>query len=342
MDASRLLTFVERNENPAVLATVVGVEGHAYRKAGAFMVFSGEGCVERLGSISPGCLESDLELRAPRVWDAAGPEVVEYDMRSTDDFSWGEAIGCGGKIEVLLEPVAGKLRDALLELGRRVGRGEEARLLRFREGGELRYVVASGLEGDGPEWFAATFAPSPRLVLFGAGLDVLPIAEAAGRAGFRIAVGDWREGLATKGRFPEAELAIGTPEEVASTLRVGASDYVLVCSHQFGRDRRFIEAVLPARPLYLGVIGSKARVRMLLGDGEPPSFVRAPAGLAIGADGPEEIAISIVAELIRMKRQGAAATQTGGMRREGGWHLLGGGAKQEDGGAEAIVRAVNG
>lgn len=342
METGRLLSFLERYEGPAVLATVVSVEGHAYRKAGASMLFYGEGDVERMGSVSPGCLENDLELRVPRIWSCSEAETVEYDMRSPDDFAWGEAIGCGGKVEVLLEPVSGPLREALREIGARVGRGERAALLRSRRGGKSGYRVGSAGEAAAADELASVFAPAPRLVLFGAGLDASPIAEAAGRVGFRIAVADWREELATQARFPGAELALGSPEAVAASLRIGPEDAVLVCSHQFGRDRRFIEAVLPVRPKYLGVIGSRARVRRLFGEGELPPFVSAPAGLSIGADGPEEIAISVVAELIQINRQGAQAPRAGGMHREGGRHLFGSRTKPENGETEAVARIVGG
>jgi len=344
MESDRILAFIAEGEREAVLATIVGVEGHAYRKTGASMLFYGKEGSGRIGSISPGCLESDLALRCDRVWASGEPEVAAYDMRDGDDFGWGEAVGCGGRIDVLLEPVSGPLRELLLEAAARVARGERATLLRHRGGERPRYELAAGEAAADCAFgaFAVTFAPRPRLVLFGAGLDAAPIVSLAQRAGFRVVVVDWRENAAVPGRFPGADVFVGTPEEAAERLAVGADDYAVVCSHQFGRDRRFIDAMLRARPKYLGVVGSKSRIRALFDGKEAPSFVRAPIGLPIGAEGPEEIAIAIAAELVWVKRQGAGAPNEGGERHEGSRHLFGSGFEPQDGAAEAAAGAVRG
>ncbi|HZG83973.1 XdhC family protein [Paenibacillus sp.] len=342
MESDRILAFIAEEEREAVLATIVGVEGHAYRKTGASMLFYGKEGAGRIGSISPGCLESDLALRCGRVWETGEPEVVEYDMRDGDDFGWGEAIGCGGRIDVLLEPVSGPLRELLLEAAKRVARGERTTLLRHRGEERPRYELAAGEAAADGGAFAVVFAPRPRLVLFGAGLDAAPIASLARLAGFRVVVVDWRENAAVPERFPGADVFVGSPEEAAERLAVGPGDYAVVCSHQFTRDQRFIDAMLRARPQYLGVVGSKSRIRALFDGREPPSFVRAPIGLAIGAEGPEEIAIAIAAELVWAKRRGAEAPNEGGERHEGGRHLFGGGLEPTDGAAEAAAGVVRG
>ncbi|TLS52730.1 XdhC family protein [Paenibacillus antri] len=340
MDPERLLSFVGGWNGVAVLATIVETKGHAYRKSGAAMLFYGEGGAGRLGSISPGCLEGDLELRAESVWRSGKPEVAEYDMLRQDDLGFGEAVGCGGKITVLLEPVRGAFRSLLLEADKYVKQGETVTLLRGRGEERPRYELIRGLAvTEDPNAFAVAFAPRPRLVLFGAGLDVVPIASVAERIGFRIAVIDWRKNAAVASRFPHAELVVGTPEEAAARLAVDERDYVVVCSHSFRRDRSFIRAMLGAKPRYLGVVGSAARIRSLFGDEEPPAFVRAPAGLPIGADGPEEIAVAIAAEIIQARRAGESAPRKGVTGNEGGRDLFSGGTEQANGASEAFPGA---
>ena len=90
-----------RIANPAVLATVVRVEGSAYRRPGARMLIESDGTA--VGMVSGGCLETDLAERARDVLEAGSPRTVVYDMRSPDDIVWGLGLGCDGEVRVLLE-----------------------------------------------------------------------------------------------------------------------------------------------------------------------------------------------------------------------------------------------
>ncbi|WP_310550820.1 XdhC family protein [Paenibacillus glufosinatiresistens] len=319
MSIAAVVKRLHRAAEPAMLATLIATEGHSYRKAGAVMLFQGE---ESVGTLSPGCLESDLKLRLPALWASGLPETVEYNMTSPDDFSWGEATGCGGKIRIVLEPVSGTLRELLLEAGEALEAGKSATLLRTRSGRGYSYrldVSEPGGEAERPlrgrldeERFATVFEPEPRLVLFGAGHDAGPIAELAVRSGFRLAVADWREG-SLQSPFPAEQRIICPPREAARRLDIGPGDYVLICSHQFQRDREFLERLLPLEPAYIGIIGSQARIGLLTEGLPVPSSLHAPAGLAIGSEGPEEIAVSIAAELIAVRRRNGR--RTGGRLR---------------------------
>ncbi|KAA8745270.1 XdhC family protein [Paenibacillus sp. UASWS1643] len=108
------LCAITARETRCVLATAIKVEGHAYRKQGVSMLLTEDG--KMYGSISPGCLESDLQARVSHVLDTKQMEFAEYDMRPEDDLSWGETIGCGGLVVVLLEPVCGELRYTLQKM----------------------------------------------------------------------------------------------------------------------------------------------------------------------------------------------------------------------------------
>lgn len=334
----------DEGTRPAVLATVVGAEGHAYRKPGAAMLLYGDG--GRAGTISPGCLESDLAARISALLAEGRSELIRYNMRPEEDAVWGEAVGCGGLVDVLLEPLLGAAAAALAELAGRLRRGERATLLRYRTGAEVAYEVNDGRGGAAAQFapdlhgwagrellLTQRLAPRPRLLLFGAGYDAEPVVRQAQALGYRVTVVDWRPQLLAPERFPGAGLLAGQPEAALATLRVGRGDYVLVMGHQLRQDRALIEALLPLRPAYVGVIGSARRIALLFAGLPMPSFVRAPVGLDIGAEGPEEIAVSIAAELVAIRRSGGAGERYDRAERHG--HFFGGGAQSEDGRAEA-------
>lgn len=345
MEACELVEHWMTDAAPALLATVIGVEGHAYRKPGAMMLLYADG--RKRGTISPGCLESDLLERMPELLEAGRCEIVRYNMNPEADAIWGEAVGCGGIVDVLLEPLDGAAADALRELGVRLRTGAGASLLRYRQGAGIAYEIRGSQAADAAAaaalprsdrsaglLFAQSIAPRPRLLLFGAGYDAEPVARIASALGFRVTVADWRPGLLSRERFPGLELLCGSPAEIAASLGMGPADYAVVMGHQLQRDRALIEALLSVKPAYVGVIGSSRRIAHLF-DGLPmPPFVHAPVGLPIGAEGPEEIAISVAAELIAIRRK----SKGGGVdeRVEYRGYLPGGRSERPDGPAEAV------
>jgi xanthine dehydrogenase accessory factor len=303
------------------------------------------------------------------VWRKGLPEHVEYDMLSPEDFSWGEAVGCGGRIQIVLEPVCGELRRMLTEIYGRMEAGETLLLLREAAVSGYRYSVeaytgepqaparrrngglqpvslltepvpaASPLQNPMP--FRTLLQPKPRLMIFGGGDDILPVAELAARSGFRIAVADWREG-SLRHAFPGAQRVICPPDEAVSRLGIGTEDYVLICSHQARRDRSFLESLLPAAPRYIGILGSRKRISLLMEGIEAPASLHAPVGLAIGAEGPEEIAVSIVAEMIQIRRAAMTVLPKGAESDESSRYLSGSRPEQTDGSFQNVSEAVAG
>jgi xanthine dehydrogenase accessory factor len=309
MEAYDILQAVENCEQSAVLATVIHVEGHAYRKQGAMMLLLTDGSL--YGSISPGCLEADLLGYVPLVEASQKPQMIEYDMRPADDFGWGETIGCGGLIRILLEPVTGELLVHLLTAKAAVDRGEVVQLTRsFTEGYSHTQYKLCGIDKAAStsedkslsNVYVYTFKPKPRVIVFGANQDAIPLAGLAVSSGFRVVVADWRDAYCTEERFPGAQTVVAFPGELVEKLRLTSSDYVVVMSHQFDKDAEFVRGAMNSRLRYLGIMGSRSRSERLLDGVEPPKWVHYPVGLNIGSEGPIENAISIVAELIRIKR----------------------------------------
>ncbi len=116
---SRARELRQRGES-AVLATVVAVEGSAYRREGARMLIESDGRLT--GVLSGGCLENDLAERAAAVLASGNPALATYDLRAPDEILWGLGLGCGGKITLLLQPLSGASRRALSTRAVRAGR----------------------------------------------------------------------------------------------------------------------------------------------------------------------------------------------------------------------------
>ncbi|WNG42498.1 xanthine dehydrogenase accessory protein XdhC [Archangium violaceum] len=150
----------------------------------------------------------------------------------------------------------------------------------------------------------------PRLTVFGAGHVALELASLAHRVGFRVTVVDARPEWANPERFPDCELLVKDPADHARALPGGPEHYFCVTTHDHPLDQAVVEALLDKSSAYLGVIGSRRkaeRFRMRLraaGFTEPAvERLRSPMGVDIGALTPQEIAVSIVGELIQVRRQ---------------------------------------
>lgn len=166
--------------------------------------------------------------------------------------------------------------------------------------------------GGAMEAFVEPFLPPERLILFGAGHVGAATAMAAAPLGFEITVVDAREEWLVASRFPPgADLVLAEPDAALDRLPLGPRTAALVVTHAHALDQRLVEALLPRDLLWLGLIGSRAKVarfrlRLEAAGMDPALFARlqGPVGLDLGAETPEEIAVSVVAELI-WRRRGA-------------------------------------
>lgn len=351
MDMAELCVHAANGGERKVLVTAVYVEGHAYRKEGASMLLGEEGGV--WGSISPGCIEEDLRERVREVLSTGKIAKVPYDMRPADDLSWGEHVGCGGLMHLVLEPVVQQLKMAMETMVDLFGKGHHVILTRtydwLAEHAEYRLDIAGATFADGsdatgnsaslaavhadnnhelmlahverepwPTSYVRTYRPQPRLVIFGAGPDAEPVCKLALATGFRVVMADWRTARLTVENFAGAELIHGFPQELLhGQIRILETDYVLLMSHQYQRERELLELLAGSSCAYIGIMGTKGRSARLL-EGLPTFMnLHTPVGLPIGSDGPEEIAVSILAELIAIRR-GKAKPQSQPLKE--GWY----------------------
>ena len=168
--------------------------------------------------------------------------------------------------------------------------------------------------GGRMEIFVEPIIPSPRLWLLGAGHVAKPTASLARSVGFEVHVQDDREDLLTAERFPGCQLGLGDPSEALRKAELGPADWVLIMTHDHQLDEAALAATAGKNASYVGLVGSKRKVFRLVervrarknGD-FPLDRVFAPVGLDIGAVSPEEIAVSIVAELVALRHGRPAA-----------------------------------
>jgi xanthine dehydrogenase accessory factor len=167
--------------------------------------------------------------------------------------------------------------------------------------------------GGRMEIFIEPIQGAPRLHIFGAGHVACATAPLARSVGFEVRVIDEREELNTPERFPGCTLELRDPATVLKMAALGDSDWVLIVTHDHRLDEELLELCLQQRPRYLGLVGSRRkllRITQRLQQRDPSlAFERlhSPVGLDLGAVGPEEIAVSITAELIAVKRGKVAA-----------------------------------
>jgi xanthine/CO dehydrogenase XdhC/CoxF family maturation factor len=149
----------------------------------------------------------------------------------------------------------------------------------------------------------APLRPIPKLLVLGAGLDAVPLAALAAEVGWLVTVADHRPAYIERGGFERAErVRLVEPDDLARVIALEEFDAIVVMSHHLATDRKYLAQLAHVETPYLGVLGPRARRDRLLADlaDSAPKLLarlRGPVGLDIGADSPESIALSIIAEL---------------------------------------------
>ena len=300
--------LLANDAQPAVLATLVRVEGSSYRRPGARLLVRADG--SRLGSISGGCLEEDVMARAATVQATGKADAVVYDTTSENDLVWGVGLGCHGVVRVLLENIAPPPAWAAALAQNFARRRPTALSVVHGDGDESNWgtrLAAPGDCADPERLFSELVAPPTALTIFGAGDDAQPLARLARALGWQITIADPRAAFATAARFPEADaLVVARADELVAKVAPGPDTLAVVMTHHYVHDVPLLRDLL-ARPLaYLGLLGPKKRAEKILADlaaqgvAIPPAArtrLHAPVGLDLGADSPEQVALSMLAEM---------------------------------------------
>lgn len=338
-----------RNEKRVAMATLVATRGTSPKREGAKMWIGEAGRI--LGSVTiGGCVDARVIAESEQVLSSFKPQLVE--MRLGDEDAWEMGFSCAGDLDVLIEPIdltnpVGNLLDLYRAVRAAADHGEHAVLvtslkdtaakLLILEGGEISGTLGTpeldreaqriALDlvrkrtsctvslADSTPVFFEVHGPPPTLIVFGAGHVAMPLISLAHDLGLKTVVVDGRPRFATRERFPDVdELLIGIPSEIAETLSYTSSTFVVLTAHDYKYDLPVLKVVLPAKPGYVGLLGSKRRgkaIKEFLKDGGMDQSLlgqlHVPTGLDIGADTAPEIALSILAEAVAIKSGRQAA-----------------------------------
>ncbi len=294
-----------------VLATVINTKGSTPREVGAKMFISADG--KTLGTIGGGAGEAKVYQQALQLLKTGKKQFVEVDLSGVPQ---RETQGvCGGTMQILLElwsgfeslNLANQIIDALTS-------GNSATIITPFNTDEKPYLlqeieVIASLHSTA---LIETLLPPPTLLIIGAGHIGVSLAQVAKIAGFQVIVQDDRPDFATQERFSDASLVLAKSiTSIQEILNKNTNLYVALVTRGYLQDLAALRLLSNYQLPYIGMIGSNKRVntvyKILQDEGYSNEFLNqiyAPIGLDIGALTPEEIAVSICAELIKVRRGG--------------------------------------
>lgn len=323
-----ILSILERwtGEGQAVaVGSVIERVGSAPRDPGAALAVSASG--EVAGSVTGGCVEPAVIREATEVLNGSPGRICRYGLTDDDGFDVG--LSCGGTIAVAVYPLDRELVRPLAEAVENDSPVAVTVRLAEQRFGEQRLVSGDGIANgdpieaaarsllkigesgvveaaDGELVFVESYARRPDLYLFGASDHVAAVATVGRFLGYRVTICDPRATFMTRERFPDAdELAIEWPDRFLKTAPIDARTAICMLTHDLKFDVPALKRVLASNAGYIGAIGSEktrterdARLRDEgVGDADL-ARLHAPIGIQIGARTPEEVAVTIAAQLI--------------------------------------------
>lgn len=262
--------FQRRRGEPLALATLVRASGSSYRRAGARMLVASDGSV--VGSLSAGCLEDEVASVAREVICSGEPRLLKFDTR--------RRFGCNGSIEIFVERVQQELLPALRHHVERRSACIVETVFEANErdrGSRLLTESESAVEGA----LVQCIEPVIRLLIIGTGPDSAALSRQGELVGWEVIV-------------------VASINELR--IEPDARTAAVVATHNYGRDCAALRHLFPLGLRYLGAVGPRRRRDELVSDvldsgATVRSALFAPAGLHLGAESPEEIALSIAAEI---------------------------------------------
>ena len=311
--------FRERmGSEKAVLASVVALEGSSYRRPGVRMLLWENG--DMIGAVSGGCVEKEIQRQAMQVFEEGVPKMMSYDGRYR--------LGCEGLIYILLEPFepgtnALDAFDQVIQERKEFGMisnfgGLEdigAPMGTFLKLGDVSYPLRQDFNlQEGTKTYKQRFAPCFRMVIVGGEHDAVTLCEITARLGWEVHVVTHPTDDKTRDHFPGAESFHGLLAEDIETVGIDEQTAVVLMTHSFSRDLGYLLGLKGMKPAYLGVLGPKKRREKLFDavieqypeiDTNFLDGVYGPAGLDLGAETPQEIAISILSEILAVIRKQA-------------------------------------
>jgi len=283
------------------MVVLTHVKGSAFRRPGAKLLIRSDGSMT--GNISGGCLENDLRERAMECITSGQQKTVHYNTGSDEDVIWGLGLGCDGELDLLVVPILDTSWIAAVLA--HMNRFEPLSLLWKVSNApacapEIR-IHTDETSSASPDSFLDQLEPPPDFIIAGAGDDAISLVELAVMNGFRVTVVDHRSGYLSTDRFPKASAILNVrPEQAAGKIPIGPRTMVVIKNHALEMDKKWAAFIDASPALYIGILGPtkrciKVREHMTSGNLDR---VYGPAGLDTGAEGAEQIATSIIAEML--------------------------------------------
>ncbi|MEZ4768617.1 MAG: XdhC/CoxI family protein [Caldilineales bacterium] len=312
--------------------------GFRPRPVGAKIAATGDGRFS--GSVSAGCVEGAVLEQCAGVIQSGQPRLLTFGV--ADEEAWGVGLACGGTIRVYVEPFSA-WEPVFASLVERLEANKPLAIVTALDGPAGKLLVApdgqtvgpldlgshtaaavsaaqeklnSGRGGtvqlsDGRTVFVEVYPKVARLIIVGAVHIAVPLIDLARTLGYYTIIVDPRQAFATRERFPRAdEIVNGWPEDVLPGMELDDSAHIVVLTHDPKIDDPAMQASLPSAARYVGALGSRRtnqqRRERLLAAGisqETLARLHAPIGLPLGGRSPEEIALSILAEIVQVRNK---------------------------------------
>ena len=318
MNVWRAAADLARSGASGAIATVARVRGSTPVPSGTKMLVGEAGRL--IGSVGGGCVEADVIGAALEAQARRQPAMMTHHLNA--DLAGDLGLSCGGTVDIFVEPVVSD--DAYVRV-LEAAAGAESGVVRTAvtwDGAAGPVKTFESLAPDAPRGEPATLTKdgrfvieriitAPRVFVFGAGHVGAAIGRVAAAAGFRVVMIDDRAEYADAARFEHGiGVLVGDADAALARYTLSAADAVVIATRGHRNDALILERVATSPAGYVGLLGSRRKkavvTKGLTTAGVPAKAlkrVRVPVGLAIGAVTPEEIAVSVVAELITWRRK---------------------------------------
>jgi xanthine/CO dehydrogenase XdhC/CoxF family maturation factor len=314
---SQILSLWEPNKDQLdwVLGTVIDTKGPSYRNTGAMIMINSLG--HSYGLLSGGCLEADIVQHARKVMQHGKPKQITYDALD-EDSAWLLGIGCGGKVEILLQPI--HQHNHYQQLDKVLGFLQHSQsccyTLDLQNNHNPNNSISPTAQQITTGHLQITINPDPTLVIFGGGLDAIPVVNMAHEMGWRTHLIDHRVTHARAHQFKQVNsIHRLKPADILSKLQqpiasdeyhwMKQADAAIVMSHNLSQDAEalnLLSSLKQNRLQYIGLLGPESRKQKVLlmanlNEALLPTLLHGPMGLDIGGELPESIALSILSEI---------------------------------------------
>ncbi len=299
-----------------VMATVVALEGSSYRRPGVRMMIRVDGAMT--GAVSGGCVEKEILFQAQSVFSTKTPKMMTYDGRFR--------LGCEGMLYILIEPFApdaetfSLIQDTFsnrlpfqLKTSYHKTYGDYPNLgTYFSLNGKDHPLHPKVAPNETTLLFEQDMDPIMRLVIIGGEHDTVKLAGLSAAMGWEVNVSAVPQEEKTKVDFPGIHEFWSVAPEAFPAERIDEQTAVVLMTHSYAKDLKYLLALKDRKPFYFGLLGPQRRREKLFNefmerhpDVDLDFFdrIHGPAGLHLGAETPEEIAISILAEVLTVMRK---------------------------------------